>query len=58
MVLDRETGRSRGMAFVEMPNEEEALAAATSLNGKEIGGRVVTVSEARPEVDRRGHPNR
>ena len=52
IIMDRETGRSRGFAFVEMPNSEEALAAIDAINGKEIGGRGVTVNEARPRTDR------
>ncbi len=49
IAMDRETGRARGFAFVEMPNDEEAAAAITSLNGKEIGGRKINVNEARPK---------
>lgn len=52
IVMDRETGRSRGFAFVEMPNADEAKAAIESINGKEIAGRDVTVNEARPRTDR------
>jgi cold-inducible RNA-binding protein len=48
IVTDRETGRSRGFAFVEMPNDEEAARAIAGVNGKEIGGRAVKVNEARP----------
>lgn len=47
IVTDRDTGRPRGFAFVEMGTEEDAKAAATSLNGSEIGGRTLTVQEAR-----------
>jgi RNA recognition motif-containing protein len=47
VVLDRETGRSRGFGFVEMGSEEEAQAAIAALNGKEIDGRALTVNEAR-----------
>lgn len=52
VITDRETGRSRGFAFVEMPNKEEAEAAIAGLNGKEIQGRTVTVNEARPRENR------
>ena len=48
LILDRQTGRSRGLAFVEMPNPNEAWAAIAGLDGQEINGRVVSVSEARP----------
>jgi RNA recognition motif-containing protein len=47
VVLDRETGRSRGFGFVEMSSEEEAQAAIAALNGKEVDGRALTVNEAR-----------
>jgi RNA recognition motif-containing protein len=49
IAMDRETGRARGFAFVEMPNDDEAAAAITSLNGKEVGGRKINVNEARPK---------
>ncbi|MBI4306325.1 MAG: RNA-binding protein, partial [Chloroflexi bacterium] len=52
VVTDRETQRSRGFGFVEMPNQEAAQKAISSLNGQEIGGRAVTVSEARPKEER------
>ena len=47
IVTDRETGRPRGFAFVEMSSDEEARAAVEALNGKPFGGRPLTVSEAR-----------
>ncbi len=50
MVTERETGRSRGFAFVEMPDDEEAVKAIAAMNGKEIGGRALTVNEARPKT--------
>ncbi len=50
LVTDRDTGRSRGFGFVEMGNNAEANAAMTSLNGKEVGGRALTVNEARPKA--------
>jgi cold-inducible RNA-binding protein len=52
VVMDRETGRSRGFGFVEMPNAEEAKAAIDGLNGKEMDGRSLNVNEARPRADR------
>jgi len=54
IVQDRETGRSRGFAFVEMPNAEEARAAIEGLNLHRIGERAITVNEARPRTERRG----
>jgi len=54
IVQDRETGRSRGFAFVEMPNAEEARAAIEGLNLYRIGERAITVNEARPRTERRG----
>ena len=48
LAMDRETGRARGFAFVEMPNDEEAAKAITGLDGKEFGGRSLKVNEARP----------
>jgi RNA recognition motif-containing protein len=52
IITDRQTGRPRGFAFVEMPNAAEAKKAMESLNLKEIAGRAVTVNEARPKEDR------
>jgi cold-inducible RNA-binding protein len=52
LATDRETGRARGFAFVEMPNDEEADKAMAALNGKEVGGRSLKVSEARPKAGR------
>jgi hypothetical protein len=52
IILDRETGRSRGFAFVEMPNDEEARAAINGLNNVELGGRPLKVVEARPREER------
>jgi RNA recognition motif-containing protein len=48
VVMDRDTGRSKGFGFVEMGSDEEAQAAIAALNGKEIEGRTITVNEARP----------
>jgi RNA recognition motif-containing protein len=52
IITDRETGRPRGFAFVEMPNNEEAGQAIEQLNGTEIDGRTITVNVARPKRDR------
>ena len=52
MITDRDTGRSKGFGFVEMPNREEALAAIEGLNETELGDRQITVNEARPKAPR------
>ncbi|MGH9854645.1 MAG: RNA recognition motif domain-containing protein [Blastocatellia bacterium] len=52
LVTDRDTGRSRGFAFVEMDSREAADAAIAALNGREIEGRALTVNEARPRENR------
>ena len=52
MMTDHETGRSRGFAFVEMTNSEEAEKAIMALNGSNLAGRTLTVNEARPKNDR------
>jgi cold-inducible RNA-binding protein len=49
VVMDRETGRARGFAFVEMPNDEEAGRAIAALDGAAVGGRNIKVNEARPK---------
>ena len=49
VIKDRDTGRSKGFGFVEMGNDQEAQAAITALNGKEIDGRTLVVNEARPK---------
>jgi len=49
VIMDRETGRSRGFGFVEMSTDEEADAVVAGLDGKEVDGRMVRVSEARPQ---------
>jgi RNA recognition motif-containing protein len=54
VVTDRETGRSRGLAFVEMADPSEAEKAIAALNGKELGGRALNINEARPKTDRGG----
>jgi cold-inducible RNA-binding protein len=54
LVTDRETGRSRGFAFVTMGTPEEAKLAAEKLNGVDLGGRALTVNEARPKEEGAG----
>ncbi|MGI9065241.1 MAG: RNA recognition motif domain-containing protein [Pyrinomonadaceae bacterium] len=54
VIEDRDTGRSRGFAFVEMATPEEAAAAIDQFNGKDFGGRNLTVNEAKPREDRGG----
>jgi|SRR5579863_10310861 len=54
LAMDRETGRARGFAFIEMPNDEEAAKAIAALDGKELGGRNLKVNEARPKTERSG----
>ena len=54
LMRDRDTGRSRGFAFVEMTNANEADQAIAGLNGTDLGGRALNVNEARPKVDRAG----
>ncbi|MFH1148967.1 MAG: RNA-binding protein [Actinomycetota bacterium] len=52
VIIDRNTGRSKGFGFVEMSNDEEAKAAVAGLNGKDLDGRSMNVNEARPKTDR------
>src|SRR6266581_6558184 len=54
VIEDRDTGRSRGFGFVEMATPEEAAAAIEQFNGKDFGGRNLTVNEAKPRADRGG----
>jgi cold-inducible RNA-binding protein len=54
IVTDRDTGRAKGFGFVEMTGDAEAGKAISSLNGKELDGRNLTVNEARPKTDRGG----
>ena len=54
VIEDRETGRSRGFAFVEMSSKEEGHAAIQQFNGHEVGGRALNVNEAKPREDRGG----
>ena len=54
LVMDRVTQRPRGFAFVTMSTDEEAQKAIAGLNGKDLGGRALTVNEARPREERSG----
>jgi RNA recognition motif-containing protein len=54
LATDRDTGRSRGFGFVSMTNDDEAEKAMAALNGKDSGGRALTVNEARPQAPRGG----
>ena len=54
VIMDRDTGRSKGFGFVEMGTDQEAQAAIQALNGQQSGGRALTVNEARPREDRGG----
>ena len=54
VVMDRDTGRSKGFGFVEMGSDQAAQAAINALNGKSVEGRPLTVNEARPREDRGG----
>ncbi len=51
VIMDKETGRSKGFGFVEMSTDEEAQAAIAGMNGKEVDGRAVVVNEARPRPE-------
>jgi cold-inducible RNA-binding protein len=52
IIKDRDTGRSKGFGFVEFENDEEGKAAEKALNNSDLGGRSITVNEARPKEDR------
>ena len=54
VIIDRETGRSRGFGFIEMASDEEAEALIEGLNGNNMGGRMLTVNKARPRAPRTG----
>ena len=55
VIIDRDTGRSKGFGFVEMSSDAEAKAAIAALDGKEIDGRNLKVNEAKPREDRGGN---
>jgi cold-inducible RNA-binding protein len=57
IIEDRDTGRSRGFGFVEMATAEEATAAIEQFHGKDLGGRNLTVNEAKPKAERGGNRN-
>lgn len=52
IIMDRDTGRSKGFGFVEMSNDQEAQAAIAAMNGQQVEGRTLTVNEARPKENR------
>ena len=54
VIMDRDTGRSKGFGFVEMGSDQEAQAAIAAMSGKEVEGRQLTVNEAKPREDRGG----
>ena len=54
VIMDRDTGRSKGFGFVEMGSDQEAQAAIAAMSGKEVEGRQLTVNEAKPKEDRGG----
>src|SRR3954464_8586176 len=54
VIMDRDTGRSKGFGFVEMASDQEAQAAIAGLSGKQVDGRSLTVNEAKPREDRGG----
>ena len=54
VIIDRDTGHSKGFGFVEMDSGEQAQAAITALNGREVNGRALTVNEAQPREERNG----
>jgi RNA recognition motif-containing protein len=56
IMTDRDTGQPRGFAFVDMTNDEDAAKAISALNGKDLEGRTLNVTEARPKTDRPGGP--
>ena len=51
VIMDRDTGRSKGFGFVEMGSDQEAQAAIAALNGQQVDGRALTVNEARPKTE-------
>jgi RNA recognition motif-containing protein len=58
VITDRETGRSKGFGFVEMPNDDEARKAIEEMNDKPLSGRNIRVNEAKPREDRSDRPRR
>jgi cold-inducible RNA-binding protein len=54
VIMDRDTGRSKGFGFVEMGTDQEAQAAIAAVNGQDLNGRALTVNEARPREERGG----
>lgn len=58
VVMDRETGRSRGFGFVEMPNDDEAMEAIEQLNETELDGRTIVVKKAEPRQRQQSRPRR
>ncbi len=54
VIMDRDTGRSKGFGFVEMGSDQEAQAAIAALNGSQVEGRALTVNEARPKTESGG----
>ena len=58
VIIDRNSGRSKGFGFVEMSNDDEAKAAIEGLNGTDLDGRSLNVNEARPREDRPQRPSR
>jgi cold-inducible RNA-binding protein len=58
VIMDRDTGRSKGFGFVEMATQQEAQAAIQALNGQDSNGRALTVNEAKPREDRGGGRSR
>ena len=55
VITDRDTGRSKGFAFVEMSNDQEAAACISQLNGRQHEGREINISEAKPQEPRHGN---
>ena len=58
VIMDRDTGRSKGFGFVEMSTDSEATASIAKLNGMDVGGRAINVSEAKPQEKRTGGGSR